>query len=106
MTPLKIGACLAPHEIADHRDWLFDADRDIELQGFSTHKDLALEFEDRIASAKAALKGFRGRLGLHGPYEGLDMDNKDPEVRPVIPARNQKAQEAAERVGAPQMVQQ
>ena len=40
MTPLKIGACLAPHEIADHRPWLFDDARDIELQGFSTHKDL------------------------------------------------------------------
>ena len=104
MTPLKIGACLAPHEIADHRDWLFDADRDIELQGFSTHQDLALEFEDRVAAAKSALKGFRGRLGLHGPYEGLDMDNKDPEVRTIITARYLKALEAAERVGARQMV--
>ncbi|MEL6312720.1 MAG: sugar phosphate isomerase/epimerase family protein [Pseudomonadota bacterium] len=104
MTPLKIGACLAPHEIADHRDWLFDADRDIELQGFSTHQDLALEFEDRVAAAKSALKVFRGRLGLHGPYEGLDMDNKDPEVRTIITARYLKALEAAERVGARQMV--
>ncbi|MEL6468048.1 MAG: sugar phosphate isomerase/epimerase family protein [Pseudomonadota bacterium] len=104
MTSLKIGACLAPHEIADHRDWLFGADRDIELQGFSTHQDLALEFEDRVAAAKSALKGFRGRLGLHGPYEGLDMDNKDPEVRTIITARYLKALEAAERVGARQMV--
>ena len=104
MTPLKIGACLAPHEIADHRDWLFDADRDIELQGFSTHKDLTNAFEDRIAAAQEALKGFGGRLGMHGPYEGLDMDNKDPEVRPIITARYLKALEAAERVGARQMV--
>ena len=37
MTPLKIGACLAPLEIQDDRDWLFEANRDIELQGFSTH---------------------------------------------------------------------
>ena len=51
MTPLKIGACLAPHEIADHRAWLFDDARDIELQGFSTHKDLTTEFEDRISAA-------------------------------------------------------
>ena len=40
MNPLKIGACLAPFEIHKHRDWLFEANRDIELQGFSTHKDL------------------------------------------------------------------
>lgn len=104
MTPLKIGACLEPHEIADHHGWLFDAERNIELQGFSTFKDLTTEFEDRIAAAKAALQGFSGRLGMHGPYEGLDMGNKDPEVRPIISARYLKALEAAERLGARQMV--
>jgi len=104
MTPLKIGACLAPHEIAGHRDWLFQENRDIELQGFSTHTDLVLEFEDRITAAKEALHGFDGRLGMHGPYEGLDMDNKDPELRPIIIARFLKALEAADRVGARQMV--
>ena len=30
MTPLKIGACLTASEISDHRDWLFDDERDIE----------------------------------------------------------------------------
>ena len=104
MTPLKIGACLAPHEIAAHRDWLFDSDRDIELQGFSRHVDLTTEFEDRIASANAALEGFQGRRGMHGPYEGLDMDNKDPEVRQLVTARYLKALEAADRIGARQMV--
>ena len=104
MNPLKIGACLAPFEIHKHRDWLFDANRDIELQGFSTYKGLTVELEERIASAKEALRGFEGRLGIHGPYEGLDIDNKDPEVRPVITARYLKALEAAERVGARQMV--
>ncbi len=104
MTPLKIGACLAPNEIADHRDWLFDADRDLELQGFSTHRELTTGFEDLIAAAQSALDGFGGRLGMHGPYEGLDMDNKDPELRPLITARFLKALEAADRVGARQMV--
>jgi sugar phosphate isomerase/epimerase len=104
MTPLKIGACLTPSEIKDHRDWLFGADRDLELQGFSRHVDLTTEFEDRIADAKAALDGFTGRIGIHGPYEGLDMDNKDPELRPLITARFLKALEAADQVGARQMV--
>lgn len=104
MTPLKIGACLAPHEIAEHRGWLFDAERDLELQGFSRFADLTTEFEDRISAARAALDGFKGRLGMHGPYEGLDMDNKDPEVQPIVTARFLKALEAADRLGARQMV--
>mgnify|MGYP007077436020 CR=1 FL=1 len=65
MHQLKIGACLAPHEIVDHRNWLFDADRDIDLQGFSTHNDLYNDLEDRIAATNEALKGFSGRLGVH-----------------------------------------
>jgi len=104
MTPLRIGACLKTPEIAAHRDWLFDADRDIELQDFGSHAALTCEFEDRIAAAKAALDGHAGRVGIHGPYEGLDIDNKDAELRPLITARFLKALEAADRIGARQMV--
>lgn len=104
MTPLKIGACLKAREIADHRDWLFDAARDIELQDFMSHAALSTEFEDRIAAARAALDGHSGRRGIHGPFEGLDIDNKDAELRPLITARFLKALEAADRIGARQMV--
>lgn len=104
MTPLKIGACLKADEIADHRDWLFDADRDIELQDFGSYAGLSAEFEARIAAAITALDGHNGRLGIHGPYEGLDMDNKDQEVRPLVTARFLKSLEAADRIGARQMV--
>lgn len=104
MTPLKIGACLKANEIADHRNWLFDAERDIELQDFGSYIGLTTELEGRIAAAQAALDGHNGRVGIHGPYEGLDMDNKDPELRPLISARFLKALEAADRIGARQMV--
>ncbi|SMR81266.1 Sugar phosphate isomerase/epimerase [Aliiroseovarius halocynthiae] len=104
MLPLKIGACLKSSEIADHYDWLFDDERDIELQDFGSYAALNHEFADRIATATSALNGFNGRLGIHGPYEGLDMDNKDPELRPIITARFLKALEAADRIGARQMV--
>ncbi len=104
MTPLKIGACLKTPEIADHRDWLFDDARDVELQDFMSQKALSTEFEDRMAAAKAALDGHQGRIGIHGPFEGLDIDNKDAEVRPIITARFLKALEAADRIGARQMV--
>jgi sugar phosphate isomerase/epimerase len=104
MQPLKIGACLTTSEIAEHRDWLFDDDRDLELQDFGSHAALSSEFEARISAALTALEGFKGRIGIHGPYEGLDMDNKDPEVRPIITARFLKALEAADRIGARQMV--
>ncbi|MEJ8561124.1 sugar phosphate isomerase/epimerase family protein [Yoonia sp. GPGPB17] len=104
MTPLRIGACLTALEIDQHRDWLFDAERDIEIQGFSSHASLTSEFEDRVAATIKALKGHKGRVGMHGPFDGLDMDNKDPELRTLITARFLKALEAADRIGARQMV--
>lgn len=104
MTPLKIGACLKIREIADHRDWLFEAARDIELQDFMTWAALTTDRDDLIAAAKTALAGHGGRVGIHGPFEGLDIDNKDPELRPLITARFLAALEAAEAIGARQMV--
>lgn len=43
MSPLKIGVCLKTPELQNHRDWLFDAARDIELQDFMTHAALITE---------------------------------------------------------------
>lgn len=104
MTPLKIGAALSIAQIARHRDWLFDHGRDIELQDFMSHASLTSQRAERVAAARAALDGFTGRLGLHGPFEGLDIDNKDPELRPLITARFLAALEVAESLGARQVV--
>ncbi len=104
MPPLKIGACWQIAQIAAHRDWLFEADRDIELQDFKSLEALTTDRDALISTAKAALRGHRGRLGIHGPYEGLDIDNKDPQVRPLVTARLEAALEAADAVGARQMV--
>lgn len=104
MTPLRIGACLKSSDIPDFRDWLFDAGRDIEIQDFMSHAALSSEFEERVAAAKAALDGHTGRIGIHGPFEGLDIDNKDAELQPLITARFLRALDAAERIAARQMV--
>lgn len=104
MTPLKIGACLTAQDIDTYRDWLFDADRDIELQEFQSHTALTLDLDDRVAAARAALDGHSGRLGIHGPFRGLDLANEDAEVQAVVTARYLTALEAADRIGARQMV--
>jgi len=102
--PLKIGACLKHGEIAAHREWLFGADRDLELQDFMSHDALTRDLEDLVAAVRSALDGHRGRRGIHGPFEGLDIDNKDAELRPLVTRRLLTALEAADRVGARQMV--
>lgn len=51
-----------------------------------------------------ALAGHGGRVGIHEPYEGLEIDNKVAELRPLITARLLRALEATEAIGARQMV--
>ncbi|KGM47558.1 sugar phosphate isomerase/epimerase family protein [Pseudooceanicola atlanticus] len=104
MTRLKIGACLTLDTLPDHRDWIFEADRDLELQDFLSHAALTTDRDVLIERARQALDGFRGKLSIHGPFEGLDIDNKDPELRPVITARFLSALEVADRIGARKMV--
>ena len=104
MTPLRIGAALPISAIGDHRPWLFDSDRDLELQDFIAPEALLGDWQPIVDRAKAALDGFKGRLGIHGPFIGLPIDNADPEVQEVISRRYVKGIEAAAALGARQMV--
>lgn len=104
MNPLKIGACLRADQITDYRDWLFDDARDIELQDFMSHDVLTGDWQGMAKAAKQALTGHEGRVGIHGPYEGLEIDNKDAELRPLITKRFLTALDCADAVGARQMV--
>ena len=102
--PLKIGACLLISEILDFRNWLFDSQRVLEIQDFALPNGLSYDFDDKLSLAKSLLKGFEGRLGIHGPFHGLDIDNKDSEIIAIISARLIKALEAADHLAATQMV--
>ena len=104
MTPLKIGAALPIAEVATYRDWLFDDNRDLELQDFFRPDVYRNGIQETVDRAKAALDGFERRLGIHGPFFGLDIACNDPDVAEVIGKRFAQGVEAAAAVGAMQMV--
>ncbi|QPM89811.1 sugar phosphate isomerase/epimerase family protein [Pseudooceanicola algae] len=104
MTPLKIGAALLTKDIASHRDWLFDANRDLEIQDFCLPGVVSDGWDEAVAQAKAALDGFQGRLGIHGPFWGLDVANPDRDMAKVIGGKYLRAVESAAAIGATQMV--
>lgn len=104
MTPLKIGAALKIDTIPTHRDWLFADNRDLEIQDFFQAEVYQAGWQDTVDRAKAAIDGFEGRLGIHGPFHGLDIACPDPDVAPVIGKRYAEAVEAAAALGATQMV--
>ncbi len=104
MTPLKIGAALMTDYVATHRDWIFDDNRDLEIQDFCLPHVVNGGWDDAVAAAKTAIDGFQGRLGIHGPFFGLDIANPDADVAQVVSAKYARAVEAAAALGAAQMV--
>ncbi|MEM8848874.1 MAG: hypothetical protein AAGE03_02455 [Pseudomonadota bacterium] len=55
MRPAKIGACLPVAAVADHREWLFEAERDLEIQDFMAHASLTSDRAETVARVRAAL---------------------------------------------------
>ncbi|MFY0620445.1 MAG: TIM barrel protein [Pelagimonas sp.] len=105
MTLPVIGAALKVEEIDFFRDWLFEKDRDIEIQSFETPEILIGEnWRPLVEAAKEKLAGWKGRLGIHGPYMGLTLASHDPEIRAVARKRMMRGLEICEALGATQMV--
>jgi len=99
-----IGAALSVAELAHWRDWLFDGQRDLELQTFHAPEVLCGDWQTPAAEARRLLQGYTGRLGIHGPFWGITLDSQDPDVRQVVTRRMMTGLDICEVVGATQMV--
>lgn len=102
--PLSVGAALMVEDLPHFRDWLIAGQRDLEIQDFLMPEVLLGDWRARVAAARAALDGFEGRLGIHGPFLGLDIANNDPEIAPLITRRFLTGLDACAALGATQMV--
>ena len=98
-----VGAQLSVLDLPAHRDWLAEKMRDLELPEFSM-ADILRAPEPFIDLAQKALDGWHGRLGIHGPYAGFELDVHDRELRSVVQARLSAALDVCDRLGAVQMV--
>lgn len=105
MTLPVIGAALGVSELAQFRDWLFDKDRDLEIQSFS-RPDLLVsgDWQPLVDETKRQLDGFKGRYGIHGPFWGLNFANPDPDIRALVKRRMLQGMEVCEAIGATHMV--
>lgn len=102
--PLPIGAALMLDDLEAHRDWLFDAGRDLEIQDFLLPEVLDGDWQATVTRAKRLLRGFTGRRGIHGPFHDMPLDARDPEVASIVSRRMVLGVEAAAAIGATQMV--
>jgi len=104
-SPLPVlGAALNVNDLKVHKDWILERDRDIELQDFVEADRLNGDWTSIADEIKAILKGHKGRLGLHGPFWGLTIDNMDPEIRTIVTKRLLQGMEVCAYLGATHMV--
>ncbi|EHM02546.1 AP endonuclease, family 2 [Acetobacteraceae bacterium AT-5844] len=104
-SPLPVlGAALTLNGIRQHRDWLLEKQRDLELQDFHSAANLDGDWRPLAEETRRMLDGHTGRLGIHGPFWGFKLDSHDPEIRAVVRRRLLQGLEACELLGASQMV--
>jgi len=99
-----IGACLPVDAIAQYRDWLFDSDRDIELQSFHTAEVLESDWQSISDEANRLLDGHNGRIGIHGPFWGFTIASQDNGIRRLVEKRMMQGLDVCAAVKATQMV--
>lgn len=98
-----VGAQLSVLDLDRHRDWLFDKNRDLELPEFCL-PDILNAPEAFIDMARSKLDGWHGRLGIHGPFMGFELDTKDAEFRAVVQKRIDQGLTVCATLKARQMV--
>ena len=99
-----LGAALQIDGLILLRDWIFERHRDLEMQDFA-HPDVLLgDWKPRAAEIRRMLTGFRGRLGIHGPFHGFTIATSDPEIRVIVTKRLIQGLDVCDALGADQMV--
>lgn len=105
MTSLPVlGAAMTLEGLETYRDWIIADQRDLELQDFVSAEALNGDWQPLVTRARALLDGYRGRLGIHGPFWGLSLANPDPDLRALVTRRMEQGLAVCEALGATQMV--
>lgn len=87
-----------------HRDWIFEKQRDLEIQDFCHAELLDGDWRGMVAQYRSALDGYAGRLGIHGPFWGFGIASMDSDIRAVVARRMMQGLDVCEALGATQMV--
>jgi sugar phosphate isomerase/epimerase len=102
--PPVIGIALELPYLAQFRSWILEKQRDVEIQDFCGPGVLDRDWRPLADEIRAALDGFKGRLGLHGPFFGFTIAAMDSEVRGIVRKRMAQGLDICAHLGATQMV--
>jgi sugar phosphate isomerase/epimerase len=99
-----LGIALPSTALPQYRDWILEKQRDLELQDFFWADVLNGDWKPLVAEIRRALDGYKGRLGIHGPFWGFNIATLDPDVLTVVRKRMAQGLDVCSALGATQMV--
>ncbi|ONG55674.1 sugar phosphate isomerase [Pseudoroseomonas deserti] len=99
-----LGAALMLEGLQQHRDWILEQQRDLEIQDFFKAEVLDGDWKPLAEQVRRALDGHTGRIGMHGPFWGFKIDTHDAAVRAVVTRRLLQGLEVCEALRSTQMV--
>lgn len=102
--PFVVGAAMTSFDMPKFRDWLFSANRDLEIQDPCIPALLDADWKPLAQMLKSQLDGYTGRMGIHGPFHGVNISAFDSKIQQTIRDRMLQALEFVEFVGATHMV--
>lgn len=98
------GAAMPIARLEDYVPWLIEGQRDLEIQDAFQPETLDGDWTPLLERAHLLLDRHQGRLGVHGPFDGLTLMSRDPQVRNLVSERLCKGLEFAAALGATHMV--
>jgi sugar phosphate isomerase/epimerase len=99
-----VGAAMPIETLVLQQAWILEQNRDLEIQDGFRSDVLDGDWRPLVNKAKSLLEGYTGRMGIHGPFDGLLIASWDAPVREFVRGRYLKALEFAEGLGATHMV--
>jgi sugar phosphate isomerase/epimerase len=102
--PPTVGAATTTERLDELAGWLIEGRRDLEIQDASQPAVLDGDWRARVRRVRDTLGNYGGRLGIHGPFDGMALLSRDPAVREVVHRRLGQGLEFAATLGATHMV--
>ncbi|MFY0648901.1 sugar phosphate isomerase/epimerase family protein [Sulfitobacter geojensis] len=105
MTELPLlGAAMTTATLETLQDFILSENRDLEVQDFFDCDLLNGNWKTVADQTRKLLTGYTGRLGIHGPFWGLNIASPDREMRALNTRKHLQGIEVCEYLGASQMV--
>ncbi|MEZ5792311.1 MAG: sugar phosphate isomerase/epimerase [Nitratireductor sp.] len=99
-----VGAAVVIDDLERLHNWVLESARDLEIQDFCHAEILNGDWNILAERYKPLLDGHGGRMGIHGPFWGLDIASQDPDIRKLVTHRMNQGLDVCEALKATHMV--